>query len=207
MIARPALRLTPGLLPRLPAPLLARLLPCLMFGCPLPVMAQPSALEVRVERSESEAGHVYQVSAHGEVAAAPADVWRVLTDYERMPEFVPDLREARVLARNGDQVTVEQFGTARLLFLRRDIHLVVQVHEQPIAQIDISLVNGDMRLYSCRWRLVPVPGTGGTRLIYSGTLAPKFYVPSLLGASMVGADIKKMMAAVLERLNRAPQAG
>jgi len=193
----------PSLLPRLPPCLVLSLL----FGCALPAMAQPSALEVRVQRSETEAGHVYQVSAHGEVAAAPADVWRVLTDYERMPEFVPDLRHARVLARNGDQVTVEQFGTARFLFLRRDIHLVVQVHEQPIAQIDISLVNGDMRLYSCRWRLVPVPSTGGTRLVYSGTLAPKFYVPSLLGANMVGADIKKMMAAVLERLNRAPQAG
>ena len=195
--------------------MIARLVLCLLLGCVLPLlpilpaMAQPSALSVSVERIETEAGHVYQVNARGEVAAAPAAVWQVLTDYERMPEFVPDLRQARVLARDGDQVTVEQDGAVHFLFFRRAIHLVVQVHEQPIAQIDIRLVDGDMRVYTCRWRLVPLE-TGGTALVYSGTLAPKFYVPGMLGANMVGSDIKKMLAAVLVRLDRPirpPQAG
>ncbi len=136
------------------------------------------------------------------MAAAPAAVWRILTDYDRMAEFVPDLRSARVLSRSGDEATIEQVGVARLLFFRRDIRLVVQAREQPISQIDISLVDGDMRVYRCTWRLVPVPETGGTRVFYSGEMAPKFYVPGMLGANLIRSDIEKMMAAVLQRLDR-----
>jgi ribosome-associated toxin RatA of RatAB toxin-antitoxin module len=129
-------------------------------------------------------------------------VWAVLTDYERMPDFVPDLHSARVLSRSGGQVLLEQTGTARLLFFRRAIRLVVRVREQPFSQIDVSLVHGDMKVYRCSWRLVPVAATGGTRVLYRGTMAPKFYVPGMLGAGMIGANIETMMAAVLARLDR-----
>ena len=154
--------------------------------------ARPTPTPARCTRS----------NARGEVAAAPAAVWRILTDYDRMAEFVPDLRSARVISRDGDKAVVEQFGVAQFLFFRRDIHLVVQVREQPISQIDVSLVDGDMKVYHCSWRLIPMPETGGTRVIYSGTLAPKFYVPGMLGSNMIRADVEKMMSAVLKRLDR-----
>lgn len=180
----------------------ARLFLWLMLACALPAMAQRPALEVGVERIDTDAGGVYRVEARGEVEAAPAAVWRTLTDYERMPEFVPDLRRARVLSRSGEQVLVEQFGVARFLFFRRDIRLVVQVREQPISQIDISLVEGDMRVYNCTWKLVALSATGGTLIVFSATLAPNFYVPAILGANLVRSDIEKMMTAVLQRLDR-----
>jgi ribosome-associated toxin RatA of RatAB toxin-antitoxin module len=182
--------------------MIARTFLSLLLTCALPAMAQRPALEVNVQRVNTGDGRVYEVNARGEVAAAPAAVWRILTDYEHMAEFVPDLHSARVLSRSGDQVVIEQVGVAHFLFFRRAIHLVVQAREQPISQIDISLVDGDMKVYRCSWRLVPVPETGGTRVIYSGALAPKFYVPGMLGSSMIRSDIEKMMGAVLQRLDR-----
>ena len=182
--------------------MIARLCLCLLLACALPAFAQARNLDVRVERVHTDAGGVYEVNARGEVAAAPAAVWRILTDYDRMAEFVPDLRSAKVLSRSGDEATIEQVGVARLLFFSRDIRLVVQVREQPMSQIDISLVDGDMRVYRCTWRLVPMPETGGTRVIYSGEMAPKFYVPGMLGANLIRSDVEKMMAAVLLRLDR-----
>jgi ribosome-associated toxin RatA of RatAB toxin-antitoxin module len=180
----------------------ARLLLCLLLACALPAMARPPAVDVSVERVDTDAGRVYEVSARGDVAAPPAAVWRILTDYDRMAEFVPDLHSARVLSRSGDKAVVEQLGVAHFLFFRREIRLVVQVHEQPISQIDISLVDGDMKVYNCTWRLVPLPDSGGTRVLYNGALAPKFYVPGMFGANLIRADIAKMMAAVLARLDR-----
>lgn len=182
--------------------MIARLCLCLLLAGALPGVATARNLDVRVERVNTDAGRVYEVNASGEVAAAPAAVWRILTDYDRMAEFVPDLRSARVLSRSGDEATIEQVGVARLLFFHRDIRLVVQAREQPISQIDISLVDGDMRVYRCTWRLVPIPETGGTRVLYSGAMAPKFYVPGILGANLIRSDVEKMMAAVLLRLDR-----
>jgi ribosome-associated toxin RatA of RatAB toxin-antitoxin module len=185
------------------ARLILRLIVCLLVGVQsICALAKPSGVDVSVERVDSDAGRVYQVSARGEVAAKPAAVWRILTDYDRMAEFVPDLHSTRVLERRGDQAIVEQRGVAHFLFFRREIRLLVQVREQPMSQIDISLVDGDMTVYNCVWRLVPVPETGGTRIVYSGALAPKFYVPAMLGANLIRADITRMMAAVLARLDR-----
>jgi ribosome-associated toxin RatA of RatAB toxin-antitoxin module len=183
--------------------MIVRLLFWLALATALPAMAQQlPKLEVSVKRVDAEDTKVFEVAASGDVAATPASVWKILTDYERMPEFVPDMQASHVLSRNGNQAVLEQFGVARFLFIRRAIHLVVQVVEQPMSVIDIGLITGDMTIYNCRWELVPIPETGGTRILYSGRLAPKFYVPGMLGSNLIRSDIEHMMSAVLERLDR-----
>ena len=182
-----------------------RLILCLLIVCAKPVLAQapkPEAqkLEVSVKRVDLEALHMYEVNASGTVQAPPATVWRILTSYDRMHEFVPDLASCRVLSRNGNEVIVEQFGTARFLFMSKSIHLIVRVTENPLSSIDIALISGDMKHYESHWDLVPVPETGGTRVLYNGKLVPNFYVPGMLGAQMIRGDIERMMAAVLARL-------
>ncbi len=183
----------------------ARLVFCSALVLTLPAMAQAPHVDVAVQRVDLEGEQVFDVTAHGTVKAAPAVVWKILTDYERMPEFVPDLERTKVLSRAGNKVTLEQFGRARFLFFSREIHLVVQVAEEPQGAIDISLITGDMKVYRCRWEIVPVPETGGTRIAYTGKMVPKFYVPGMLGSNIVRRDIERMMGAVLERLDRAPE--
>jgi ribosome-associated toxin RatA of RatAB toxin-antitoxin module len=183
--------------------MIARLLFWLALATAAPAMAQqPPKPEVSVKRIDIEDMKVFEVAASGDVAAAPASVWKILTNYDRMAEFVPDMHSSHVLSRNANQAVVEQFGVARFLFFRRDIHLVVQVVEQPMSVIDIGLITGDMKLYHCRWELVPIPETGGTRILYSGRLSPKFYVPGMLGSNLIRSDIEHMMSAVLARLDR-----
>ncbi|MFC3375956.1 SRPBCC family protein [Rugamonas sp. CCM 8940] len=178
----------------------------LLIGVAPAVMAQTSKaelpkLEVSVNRVELDVLHMFEVDAAGTVAAPPAAVWRVLTGYEKMNEFVPDLASCKVLARNGNEVIIEQFGTARFLFMSKSIHLVVRATETPMTAIDIALVSGDMKHYESHWELVPVPETGGTRVVYSGRLIPNFYVPGILGIKIIRGDIERMMAAVLARID------
>jgi ribosome-associated toxin RatA of RatAB toxin-antitoxin module len=159
-------------------------------------------LEVAVNRIEIDGQKMYEVDATGTVAAPLPKVWKILTNYERMADFVPDMESCKVLSRNGNEVTIEQFGVARFLFMTRAIHLVVRATEQPMSSIDIALVSGDMKHYESHWELIPVPETGGTRVVYSGRLMPNFYVPGILGANMVRGDIERMMGAVLARIDR-----
>ncbi|MRW85098.1 cyclase/dehydrase [Pseudoduganella sp. FT26W] len=184
-----------------------RFLVFLLLGVTAPVMAQTPKLElpkleVSVNRVDQDGQHMYEVDATGTVAAPLPKVWRILTGYDRMAEFVPDMESSKVLSRNGGEVIIEQFGVARFLFMAKTIHLIVRAVEQPMSSIEISLISGDMKHYEARWELVPVPETGGTKIIYHGKLMPNFYVPSLLGAKMVRGDIEKMMNAVLARLDR-----
>jgi ribosome-associated toxin RatA of RatAB toxin-antitoxin module len=180
----------------------ARLLLAMLLACPLPLLAQAGKLDVSVKRVDAGEQHVFEVAASGTVRAAPELVWKILTDYERMPEFVPDLQRTKVISRYGNQAVVEQYGEARFLFFKRPINLIVNVTETPMSAIDIALVTGDMKVYNCRWELLRMAETGGTHIVYTGTLVPKFYVPGMLGANIIRADIEKMMAAVLARLDR-----
>ena len=158
-------------------------------------------LTVDVKRSEVDGQQLYQVTASGTVLAAPATVWKVLTSYDKMHEFVPDMASCKVLTRNGNEAIIEQFGNARLLFVTKAIHLIVRATETPQAAIDIALISGDMKQYEARWELQLVAETGGTRILYSGKMVPDFYVPGLLGSAMVRSDITHMMAAVLARMD------
>ncbi len=189
-------------------PLLLLLLFGLVAPAPSPAQAtrlDPPKLEVSVSRVNLDALHMYEVGASGTVLASPANVWKVLTSYDKMDEFVPDLQSCRVLSRNGNEVIIEQFGTARFLFMSKSIHLIVRATEQPMSAIDIALISGDMKHYESRWELQPVPETGGTRVVYSGRMIPNFYVPGLLGTNIIRGDIERMMVAVLSRLDRREQ--
>ncbi|KAB8052249.1 cyclase/dehydrase [Janthinobacterium rivuli] len=174
--------------------------------CAVPATALAQAirldkLKVEVKRIEVDGQRMYEVDASGSVQAPPASVWKTLTTYERMPEFVPDLSSCRVLSRNGNEVIIEQQGMARFLFMNHAIHLVVRATETPFTAIDIALISGDMRHYESRWNLYPVPETGGTRIVFSSRLMPGFYVPGMLGTTMIRGDIERMMAAVLARID------
>jgi ribosome-associated toxin RatA of RatAB toxin-antitoxin module len=179
------------------------------FTASAPSMAQAPRLdlpklEVSVNRVNVDALHMYEVNASGTVQAPLPAVWKTLTSYDRMEEFVPDMASCRVLSRNGNEVIIEQFGTARFLFVSRSIHLIVRATEQPMQAIDIALISGDMKHYEARWELVPVPETGGTRVLYTGRLVPNFYVPGILGTNIIRGDIERMMSAVLAHLDKLP---
>jgi ribosome-associated toxin RatA of RatAB toxin-antitoxin module len=179
---------------------------CLLMACAAPAVAQAPKLEmpkldVSVRRVNLDTLHMYEVEASGTVQAPLATVWRVLTTYDRMNEFVPDLASCRVLSRNGNEVIVEQFGTARFLFMAKSIHLIVRATENPMSSIDIALISGDMKHYESRWELVPLHETGGTRVLYSGKMSPNFYVPGMLGTQIIRGDIERMLSAVLARLD------
>jgi ribosome-associated toxin RatA of RatAB toxin-antitoxin module len=172
-----------------------RCLPLALAGLAL----EAGAFHVSVQRLKWEGRNMYEISVNGVVRAPPATAWKVLTDYEQLSQFVPDLKSCRVLSRSGNEVVVEQYGTAHFLFIPKPLHLVVRALETPITSVDISLVSGDMKLYASRWELAALPG-GGTQIVYSGRLIPDFYVPGLLGARLIRADVERMLAAVLARI-------
>lgn len=166
---------------------------------------QPGApkFELNVERVDSAEGDkVYQITSSGTVDAAPDAVWRILTDYNHLADYLPNLKSTRVVSRNGDKVIVEQVGAARFLFFSRTIRLLVQVNERAPDRIDIGLIEGDMKVYRASWTFSPVAGAAGTKVVYSATIVPKFDVPGIVGSTVVKNDIARMMAATLLRLDR-----
>lgn len=172
-----------------------------------PSQAQPGQFdkpEVTVKHLIKNEHSMFEVNATGFVRAPQQHAWHVLTDYDRLHEFVPDLQTSTLLSRNGQEAIVEQHSEAGFLFLSQTVHLVVRVTEQPYSNIDVALVAGDMRSYSAHWELAPSVENGieGTRILFSGVMEPDFFVPPLIGKSIVQVNVTRMVEAVLSEIGK-----
>src|ERR1700712_4085427 len=90
-----------------------------------PVAMGATDLEVEATRN----GEMIEVHARATIQAPLAVVWSTLTDYERLPEFIPGLRKSRVVTRVGATSTIEQSGEAHFLFMSIPIDITVESTE------------------------------------------------------------------------------
>jgi carbon monoxide dehydrogenase subunit G len=86
-----------------------------------------SAAVSRVDVTES--GGVYHVTAAFAVSASPQAVMAVLTDYERIPTYVPDMEISRVIERTSGGAVVEQQAVSRFMLFSKRVHLLLEVRE------------------------------------------------------------------------------
>jgi len=77
----------------------------------------------------TEADGVYSVSAEFVVAEPASTVVTVLTDFERIPRFMPDVNLSRVVEKSGKEMVVEQEATAKFMMFSKKVHLILNVNE------------------------------------------------------------------------------
>lgn len=108
---------------------------------------------------------------------APAQVYGLVADVERYPEFLPWCTSARILARTDDEVTVTlglSSGLARASFTTRN-RLV------PGRALTMSLVDGPFDHLEGRWDFTPIR-TAGAR----ADLHVAFATHGVMGALALG---------------------
>ena len=167
-------------------------------------ISAPAAIDVAVQRIRQDGATSFEIRASVFTHAAPERVWRLLTNYEQQPDYVPNLDAAHVRARSGNEVILEQAGRGGFFFFQRQIHLQVRVTERAPNNIEVALISGDMKRYSAHWQLTPAGQNAedGTRIDYDSNLEPDFFVPPLIGSAIVKADVRRMLSAVVEQLEK-----
>jgi hypothetical protein len=166
--------------------------------CALLVAASAPAADLRVEARRD--GEAVLVEASADLQASRAVAWAVITDYERYPQFVPDLLASRVIERNGDRVVVEQRGVAGLFFYRFPVEVRLAVVEEPYEAVRCQAIAGNFREFSGTYRLESAGG--GLRFLYSGRLVPDFPLPPLIGLPAVRASVARQLRGIVEEINR-----
>lgn len=143
----------------------------------------------------------FEVTAVSVVRATPQQAWVVLTDYDRLPEFIPDLLTVKVLSRNGNTVRIEQRSSAGFLFVWHTIRMELHIEETHWKSIHVALVEGDMHRYDTHWTIEPLDQST-TRITFSGVMEPRFPVPPLVGSAIVEANLKRTVEAVVAEIER-----
>jgi hypothetical protein len=77
----------------------------------------------------TESGGVFTVTAAFAVTEPPQTVMAVLTDYDRIPKYMPDVQVSKVLERTAAGAVVEQQAVSRFMMFTKRVHLILDVRE------------------------------------------------------------------------------
>ena len=142
----------------------------------------------------AEADGTYRVTASFIVAATRQTVAAVLTDYERIPEFMPGVKNSQVLSRGQAGLVVEQEATARFMMFSKTVHLVLEVSEDGGTIRFRDRCGNSFTTYEGAWRLTDT--SRNTRIVYELAAKPNFEVPGFVLKRL----LKRDAAAMIDRL-------
>ncbi|KAH9551058.1 hypothetical protein CY35_10G104200 [Sphagnum magellanicum] len=169
------------------------------------VSGDPNSLEREVQcQVEAVSWRERHISASVHIAASEAHVWKVLTDYERLAEFVPNLiRSERIPCPHPGRIWLLQVGRQAAMYWHIEARVVLDLLELPYAkdgkELCFSMVDGDFKRYVGRWYLRPGPRPGSTVLHYEVNVAPKLLFPAPLVERIIRADLPVNLRAMAER--------
>lgn len=139
-----------------------------------------------------------QITAKVEISRPPEVVWKVLTNYEALPEFIPNLAKSQLLEHpQPGGIRLEQVGTERLLKLNFNARVVLDLFESFPTEITFEMVEGDFKEYSGCWQLLGcVNNEQGTKLCYILNVHPKRLMPVGLIEQRLSSGLKINLLAI-----------
>jgi ribosome-associated toxin RatA of RatAB toxin-antitoxin module len=147
--------------------------------------AQNSQVTVR-----QEAG-VYTVAATFDVPQRMSIAVAVLTDYEQIPRFMPEVRTSHVVERGDDYAIVEQDAVARFMMFSKSVHLVLEVTQDGGSIRFRDRYGKSFSRYEGIWRISE--RDGHTAITYELSATPSFDVPDFLLKHLLKRDATRMI--------------
>lgn len=139
-----------------------------------------------------------QITAKTVLPYSREQVWQVLTDYECLADFIPNLATSQRLEHPQNGIRLEQIGVQNALFLKFSARVVLDMTEDFLNTIHFEMVEGDFKAFSGDWRLEPV--ADGTQLVYSLFIWPKRTMPVIAIEKRLRYDLPRNLLAVQRRL-------
>jgi ribosome-associated toxin RatA of RatAB toxin-antitoxin module len=124
----------------------------------------------------------------------PEQMFQVVTDYAKYHEFLPEVRQCRVLRQEGDRKLVQFDVNVIKTFSYR-----LWMTEAPPTSLSWSLEGGDLfKLSNGSWKLEDQGGK--TRATYSVEGKFKVFIPSIVEKNLMNNSLPRMFANYRSRI-------
>jgi len=134
---------------------------------------------------------LYRVTATFRVSQPASVAFAVLTDYEQIPRFMPDVRKSQILERRDQTVVVDQEAVARVMLFSKRVHLVLEIEETPHEIRFRDRAGQSFSHYEGAWTLSE--HAGQVDIGYALTAKPTFDVPEFLLTRLLKRDAQTMI--------------
>ncbi len=131
-----------------------------------------------------------------QVLQAPIDdVLRIVTDYERYADMIPDIFSAEILRRDQDGTDVR---FKYHLVMAGDLEITRRFVQRGQSRIEFSTLSGDLGELSGSWSLTAGAAPDTTEVAYQASLKPSFDAPSFLVRYVLRSEAPR----ILDRVER-----
>ena len=144
-----------------------------------------------------------------QIPATSEIVWQVLTDYDRLADFIAPLETSRLVeTKNDSTFLVEQTSIGRFAIFKRRSRALFLSHHLRRERITTTFIEGDFHTHQFEWRLTSVVGedTGpeATILTYEATVRSTYRAPTWIIHYIVKKAVRQTILDIRsESLNRA----
>lgn len=145
-------------------------------------------------------GSTFQVRATIEAGASIELCYAVLTDFDRLAEFIPGMQSSRIISPPGEPLRLRQVGRTELPLSERSFDVTLAVELDPPREITFHRVAGNLQRMQGRWRV-----TGDdTRctIDYQADIEPGIWVPPLIGPLLIRSQVARQIEGLESEIER-----
>lgn len=147
-------------------------------------------------------GQTYILDAVMYAPVAPTLAWDVLTDFDHMAQWVPNVADSKIIKRDGDSVTFEQHGVARYGALSFPYTTERRADLKSPVSIKTVQTHGSLRRVESTMTLEPEGS--GTRLTYHLEIVPSLLASTILSKPFLENEIGEQFTAIIGEMARRP---
>lgn len=164
----------------------------------VPMSADESGVEIKAEKL---AGRQRNIVATTQLPFHIEQVWQVLTDYDHLADFIPNLTESQRIPHPEGGIRLVQVGAQCFLNVKFCARVVLDMLEVFPQELQFSMVEGDFRQFEGRWLLEPLALERDfeTQLSYDLLVTPPRAMPAGLIERHIRRDLNQNLKAVRDR--------
>jgi ribosome-associated toxin RatA of RatAB toxin-antitoxin module len=161
--------------------------------------AQANDMQINFNRD----GDMIKIDGHMILPYPPKLIFEVLTDYEHMHDYVPDMTSSRIVSKEENKLRVEQKGKSGIGPFKFKFEVVRDVELTPVTELKSTLVRGNFK--SMRTSTKITLEGDNSRLDYFADMEPDFWVPPLLGSAIMKRQVRRQFEAFVTELDKRSQ--
>ena len=146
---------------------------------------------------EKFSGGTRRLAAQLTTSASFDSLWSVLTDYDRLNLYIPNLLSSKKIYQKNNNVHLKQVGAQDFLGMKFSAEVTIDlIEDKELGLLKFNLIKGDFRKFEGSWRIQNIKNTSKNSLIYDLTVQGCQWMPIRMIEKRLKKDLSENLIAV-----------
>ena len=146
---------------------------------------------------EKLSGGTRRLAAQLTTSASFDSLWNVLTDYDRLNLYIPNLLSSQKIYHKDNNVKLKQVGAQDFLGMKFSAEVTIDLFEdKKLGLLKFNLIKGDFRKFEGSWKIQHIKDSSNNSLIYDLTVQGCQWMPIGMIEKRLKKDLSENLIAV-----------